>query len=316
MNLLAKMTYGSYLYGTNTPDSDTDYKGIFLPSKEQVYLGIIPRSEPNTVQKPNGVKNTKEDIDYEIYSLHYFLKLACEGQTVALDMLHVPISMILQSSIIWEDIVSKKELFYTKNVIKFIDFAKKQANKYSAKGVRLNTIRQTINILKGYAFTDFKLQIIWEELPVSECSNFIEDSPNGVKQYKICGKILQSTMSIPYAIDILQKYITNYGHRAYKAARNEGLDWKAISHALRAAFQAKQLLTENTITFPLKDADYILAVKLGKLDYLKEISPILDNLITEVELLCEKSNFPEEADKDYWEDYLCGILDESFKIVV
>ena len=36
--LLLLTKSGSQLYGTNTPNSDTDYKGVYLPSKESLIL--------------------------------------------------------------------------------------------------------------------------------------------------------------------------------------------------------------------------------------------------------------------------------------
>jgi len=42
--LIVKMAFGSHLYGTSTPESVLDYKGVFLPSKEQVLLGQIHRT--------------------------------------------------------------------------------------------------------------------------------------------------------------------------------------------------------------------------------------------------------------------------------
>ena len=37
-------------------------------------------------------------VRQKIYSLHYFLKLACDGQTVAMDMLHAPDKLLVESS--------------------------------------------------------------------------------------------------------------------------------------------------------------------------------------------------------------------------
>jgi predicted nucleotidyltransferase len=35
MNLIVKTIFGSRLYGTNNEESDLDYKGIYLPTKEE-----------------------------------------------------------------------------------------------------------------------------------------------------------------------------------------------------------------------------------------------------------------------------------------
>jgi len=237
--LIVKMKFGSHLYGTDTPESDTDIKGVFLPSKADVYLGRIQKSVNNNAKKQVGEKNMVGDIDLEMYSLHYFLKLACEGQTVAIDMLHAPTEMLLETTPLWDAIVNNREKFYTKNLNAFVGYARKQAAKYGVKGSRLEIVRTVINILSNVSSVDCKLSVIWDNLVVGEYSYFIEPDKQGVKQYKICGKILQETMSVQYAIDILQHYLKTYGQRAKLAAKNEGIDWKVISHALRAAYQVK-----------------------------------------------------------------------------
>lgn len=147
MGIIVKMIFGSHLYGMDTPASDKDYKGVFMPTKEQIFLGNIPKSYNETTKHGNE-KNTSEDIDTEIYSLHYFIKLACEGQTVALDMLHAPKNMILETSYIWKEIVESREKFYTKNLRAFVSYARKQASKYGIKGSRLSTVKNVLEILK------------------------------------------------------------------------------------------------------------------------------------------------------------------------
>jgi len=34
MNLIVKSVFGSILYGTNDENSDHDYKGVFIPTKQ------------------------------------------------------------------------------------------------------------------------------------------------------------------------------------------------------------------------------------------------------------------------------------------
>jgi predicted nucleotidyltransferase len=38
MKILCKLKYGSHLYGCNTPTSDIDFKGIYLPSLNDYLL--------------------------------------------------------------------------------------------------------------------------------------------------------------------------------------------------------------------------------------------------------------------------------------
>jgi len=95
------------------------------------------------------------------------------------------------------------------------------------------------------------------------------------------------------------------------AAENKNIDWKAVSHALRAAYQTKEILTEGTITFPLRNADFLRKIKQGKLDYLSEVGPLLETLMEEVESLAVASNLPETVDRKFWDQFICDTLEKE-----
>ncbi len=310
MIVLVKMKFGSHLYGTDTPDSDTDFKGVFLPSERDVLLGRIPRTlHDNT--KVGTAKNTKDDIDFEQFSLHYFLKLACDGETAIMDMLHAPQNMILESSPIWRQIVQRRDKFYTKNMRSFVGYARKQAAKYGCRGSRLNDAARVLEFCSSTP-SKFTLNQVWEMLPEGEHIYKLPPDPNGVRMYEVCGRKVGETSTIVYMYDVVSKFHKSYGERAKAAANNEGIDWKAVSHALRAAYQIKSILTRKTIIFPLPEADYLRSVKLGERDYKTEVSPLLDEMLVEVEELALKSDLPERVDRQYWDDFLLNCVKDHF----
>ena len=304
MNIV-KMLFGSHLYGTSTENSDKDYKGIFIPSKQDCYLGNIPKSYSNSSGNDSS-KNTKDDIDEEIYSLQYFIKLACEGQTVAIDMLHCNDECLIETSDIWKELVVNRKKFYTKNLDAFIGYARKQASKYGIKGSRLNTVEEVLNFLKNR--NEDKISDVWDKLPQVEHIHILDDPKNkDIKFYQVCGKKFQSTAKIDYVIPILEKFLYEYGHRAQLAKENKGIDWKACSHALRAAYQVKSILLYNDLTFPLKESNIILDVKNGNVDYINEFSPLLETLMNEVEELTKISKLPEKVDKKFWNKFIIDV---------
>ena len=303
MNTIVKIKFGSHLYGTNTPQSDTDYKGIYLPSLRDVYVGKFKEHISYNTKTGSDQKNSKEDIDYEVYSLHYFLDLACAGETVAIDMIHAPKEMILISSPIWEAIQANRHKTYSKNIKAFVGYARTQAAKYGIKGSRLNQAGKVIEFLSSQNL-HLKINDIWEILPEGEhISKTVDDT--GVNIYQVCGKKFQGTATIKFCLPSLNKYYSEYGARAKLAANNEGIDWKAVSHALRAAFQVKEMLTTHDLKFPLKEREYLLQVKQGRLDFKKEVGPRLDKEIEELEILAAKSDLPEKVDRLFWDDFLC-----------
>jgi hypothetical protein len=318
MNIIVKTLFGSHLYGTNTPESDQDFKGVFLPSKEQILLGRIPKSISEKTKQDNSIKNTSEDIDFEMYSLHYFIHLACEGETVALDMLHAPEEMIIEKSPIWDSIVKNRFRFYTKNLKAFVGYARRQAAKYGIKGSRLNDAQRVLDFLNtslevDYAAGAMRMRTIWENLPTGEYIFKHPPNENGMRYYEVCGRKLGESELITNAHVIVGGFVKSYGERARMAAANEGIDWKAVSHALRAAMQVKQILTEKTLTLPFKESEatFLRMVKQGKLDYQKTVAPELEHLMEEVEALSLKSDLPENVDRKFWDKFIIKTLESE-----
>lgn len=303
MNTVVKMIFGSHLYGCQSESSDKDFKGIFLPSFDDCVLKNIPKS----LQKSSGdskKKNTKDDIDEEIYSLQYFIELAIQGQTVAMDMIHCNDECLIMKSPIWDFIRENRSKFYTKNLDAFIGYARKQAAKYGVKGSRLYAVEQVIEFSKKVD-ENSKLKDIWNELPFPEHVYHTNDGASDF--YQVCGKKFQSTIKVKQMVEILNKFYEEYGDRARLARFNDSVDWKAMSHAVRSALQVKEILITNDLIFPLKDRKLLIDIKKGMLDYKSEVAPLLESLMDEVEILSEKSSLPQKADRDFWNKFIIDV---------
>src|ERR1700683_2655735 len=94
MDLIVMMRFGSHLYGTATPESDLDLKGVYLPEARDILLQRVKATVTSNRVKAAGEKNEAGDVDSEFYSLQRYLDLLAEGQTVALDMLFAPDSVM------------------------------------------------------------------------------------------------------------------------------------------------------------------------------------------------------------------------------
>lgn len=315
MNKIVEMMFGSHLYGTNTPTSDKDFKGVYMPTAEQIFLQRVPKSISSHTKttKAEGVRNGPDDVDIEFYSLHYFLHLACEGETVALDMLHAPIdAWTIRVNPIWVQLIGQKHRFYTKNLKSFVGYARRQAAKYGVKGSRLAEAKMVLGFLKGAASKPDvsakgrRLIDVWEELPRGEHIHFHLTEHD--KLYEICGKFLSSKAHIDHYIPMLEDFCARYGDRAREAESNKGIDWKAVSHAFRAAYQVKHILKDGGYSYPLPETPIILQVKHGALDWHTHVQPALEELMDEVETLSKASKLPEKVDHAYWDNWLMGTV--------
>lgn len=302
-NVIVKMRFGSQLYGTATPESDQDYKGVFLPRIGEVLVGRLPKSLRFDTKTGNDRRNTSEDVDCELYSLQYFIDLACQGQTVALDMLHAPESCILETSDLWKRIVSNRERFYTKNINAFVGYARRQAAKYGLKGGRLASAKAVLSIIEVCS-DETRLIEVWDSIPVVDhVHKFVDANDRAVVQ--VCGKKFHGTVKVPMLRDSLGKFIREYGSRAEAAQQNQNIDWKAMSHAVRAAEEVRQILVDKTIKFPLANADYLIAIKTGRVAY-KEVSADLEDTMDLLDSLVKLSTLPEKADRKWWEGVVIG----------
>lgn len=308
--MIVKMLFGSHLYGTATPSSDKDYKGIALPTWKQVCTGRIPKHmENSSTGDPHG-KNTADDVDTEIFSLHQFIKLAVEGQTVAMDMLHAPVNMLIEYRDLWFILQEHRDRFYSKNIHSFLGYAIGQAAKYGVKGSRLSDAKAVLDWMCRQSQASKLMDCDLSTFPVGEhIKRVYPDLPLGKQAFDVCGKQLQLTCKVGYLTDIVQKFYDNYGARAQQAARDEGIDWKAISHAFRAAYQMKELFSRGTITFPRVEAPFLIEIKTGQLKY-RHVAPALDDLIDEVKMLRDKSTLPEKPDQEFWDGFLIYVVEK------
>lgn len=306
---VVNMLFGSHLYKLNTPNSDFDYKGIYLPTLESMILG----SYGGTYKWSTGAaheKNNAGDIDYEVISLNKFLSHACDGETFVIDMLHCNEPLV--TSPIWEDLVANRTMFYSKSLKAYFGYVKKQAAKYGLKGTRLADIRQVIESLKQFS-PDLTIAYVKDKLYTGEFAKFVVVEPKKEGQvaktfYEVNSKKYQLSNMVGYVEQELEKVWESYGARAKLAEKNEGVDWKAISHALRGGYQARDIYKLGDYSYPLRETDFLLDVKLGKLDYKSEVAPVLEELVEEVEALAKVSTFPKDVDREYWNRWLISTV--------
>lgn len=148
MKQIARIKFGSHLYGTSTPESDLDYKSIFIPDGRDILLQRAKGSINNHRPKGDGEKNYAGEIDEERFSLQRFLQLAAEGQTVALDMLFAPDwALTEEPSPLWRQIQKNRHRLLTKKSKAFLGYCRQQCNKYGIKGSRVAAARAALSLL-------------------------------------------------------------------------------------------------------------------------------------------------------------------------
>jgi predicted nucleotidyltransferase len=311
---IVRMRFGSHLYGTATPASDLDYKSVFIPSARSILLQSAPRTISHQRPKGTGEKNYAGEMDEEQISVQQFLKLAAEGQTMALDMLFAPAYAIVSPpEWEWSEIIVNRHRLLTRKSAAFIGYARQQANKYGIKGSRVAASRAALAFLEEAIAahgSTAKLQVVAEGMESLTAANehmgFLEETtPHGqkIRLWEVCDRKMPFSASIKNARDIMQRVVDEYGRRALMAETQQGVDWKALSHAVRVGDQAIELLETGHITFPLPRAAHIIDIKLGNLLY-QDVAAEIDDLLVRVEQAASASSLPDHADQAWVDDFV------------
>jgi len=316
--LITRIEFGSHLYGTNTPSSDRDYKSVYLPTAREILLQRVVNSTGHEVIRPEGEKNTPDDVDDEAYTLQRYLGLLAEGQTVAIDMLFAPNPM--HTTPLWQYIHRNRKRLLTNKSASFLGYCRTQANKYGIKGSRVAAAKKAMEFfakaIELYG-PHHKLEHIDHVLTSLEddhtIAKVIKETTAGKYEcyFQCCNRMVGYKNTFKEAHAIYERIYNEYGKRARLAEENEGIDWKALSHAVRVGNEALELLRTAHVTFPLPNKKHILDIKLGKIEY-KKVAEEIEGLLEEVEVATKTSIL--RAEPDY--EFIDNIVQRMYKGVV
>lgn len=294
--------FGSHLYHLNTPASDIDRKGIYLPTAREIVLGKVKKSY--NYNKGND-KNTAGQDDYEVYSLCHFVRMAIKGETVAIDMLHAENTLKVNSPV-WNYMKENRKMFYSKNMNSFMGYLRKQFMKYGFKGDKLNDLSNLMDVTANCNMSVI-ISDCAQVLPNTKYCKWVQHKNRGTGMmeafYQVNDKLIQSNMPLSMVFGVAESIYNTYGKRAKQAQDNDGSDWKAISHAVRVAQQLLDIYKYGDYEYPLANTDLLLDIKLGKADYIDVVSG-MDAMLLEIEKASLHSNLPEKSDGGFWEEFL------------
>lgn len=154
---IVKHLAGSQAYGTSTPESDTDYRGIFLANKEYILTPFFNVKE---------VSDTSEE-DTKFYEINQYLSLYTEANPNILESLWVKPDHIVESTEIYDYLRSFNQQLLSSKI----------AHSYS--GYAYNQVKRMSNHhgwLDKERIAERKLNEILEEHPVDEVLSWMYDT--------------------------------------------------------------------------------------------------------------------------------------------
>lgn len=315
---------GSRLYGTENKNSDTDYKFLFAPAKEDVLL----KRDVDFLKHgaDTKVKNGADDVDFDGSSVYKFMKELQKSETGAVDVLF---SMFQPKTVVFEDPEFTKVMKenYTKvmnrNMKSFIGYALGQTQKFGVKGARYDELTNFVEFLEtlDVARDNDKLETLFDETKLFLTQTELKyvkfqmaPGPRGnggyedVEYMTVLGKMFEGNVTVGYMKERVLKMFKQFGNRTKTVAATETkTDFKALSHALRVAMEVEELLLTGFVKFPLQKAERLKEVKEGRADVEEALDEVRDTL-GRVDVLLESTDLPEQSDKAFMDSVLLSSL--------
>lgn len=321
---------GSYSYGTNTPTSDLDLKGVAIPPAEY-FLGYLHRFEQ---------AETRGEVDAVVYDVRKFVALAADCNPNIIEMLFVDDADVLLTSIAWERLRHVRGLFLSRKAQHtFSGYAMAQLK-------RINTHRHwLLNPPKGQPQrSDFGLPqndptIGKDQLGAIEARiRKLEDEFGGQgftkDRVQVLDEALVETVVVESGLnrDIIPIIIAERryasasrnwtAYQKWREERNEkraaleaahGYDTKHAMHLVRLMRMAIEILSEGVVRVRRPDAAELLDVRAGAWSYerLMEFARDAEHRIAEI---AATSPLPREPDRKAIDAKLVEIVRDCFDL--
>ena len=333
---------GSRAYGLDTPNSDTDIRGVFVLPKEMYY----------SMDYVGQISNPSNDIVF--YELKKFLELCAKNNPNILELLNVSEECVLYEHPIFLEV--KGFPFLSKKCKQsFANYAYTQIKK--ARGLEKKIVNPVEKERKGvldfcHVYTNGKsleLKRFLRDHSIEQadcglsglphfrgCYNLYEN-PNipykGIVKKEDSNDV--STSSIPkQEVPIGLLYFNKDGYSTYCKKYREYWDWvqlrnedrfktteahgknydsKNMMHTIRLLRVAREIALEGRINVKRNDREFLLKVKNGEFEYDELISQA-EEIKAELDDLYNRSNLLDEPDAEKVNRLLVNVRSEYYRL--
>lgn len=273
---------GSRLYGTDGPNSDYDFKSVYLPDLNHLLLN---KRVATVKQKPEGKKDGEKMLageeEREFVPLQVFMDDFYGGQTYAVetafavlaDRFDVEPTLTSRNTmkLMMQELVGN---FLTNNIKAMVGYAVGQSKLYGMKTERYASMKKVVELLQAHPNPNDKLEAATDLVNALLAVPFVKATSlaNARGGYEmapaldVVGKQFPLTNRVQTVLASVDNSLDQYGARVQQF-EGQGADWKALSHATRITEQVLQLVRTGVLTFPVQNAEYLRNVKEGKVDF-------------------------------------------------
>lgn len=307
---ILEMQVGSHLYGTNTPESDTDYSGVFIAPK-RFYIGLDQVQEVNlsTVSKKENGRNDKDAIDRKLYEFRKFINLAMGNNPNVIEMLFVNQENVVYENEFGQMLRENAHLFPHQGCLqKFIGYAKSQKMKMFVKRDNMEAIVSAIEFFQSVEDHPNRNYVVQYK---KDLMGNVEKAKDTGQHIQVGDMHLQKNDTVKQALRKLEDRRAKFSGRYDDFVSKVGYDTKFASHLIRLLLEGIELLRTGNIVFPLREANLILDIKQGKYT-IEEVMELATDLENSIEMTKENAVVPARPRYNEIENFLIKTVEEHW----
>lgn len=252
---------GSRAYGTSTPTSDYDYRGIAIAPQAHMY-SYMHNFEQAVQNKPT---------DLVVYSLQKFMKLAADSNPNIIEILYTDPSAWVLSTPVFKELVDNRHLFLSTKA------------RHTFSGYAISQLRR-IKSHRDWLLNPPKNKPTREAFGLSEANKVSKSvqgafenisEKHGAKFDAHIMELLTAEKRYAAALVNYQQYVgwkkNRNASRASLEAEN-GYDTKNAMHMVRLMRMCKEILSTGEVIVNRPDATELLEIRNGAWSYDKLIA--------------------------------------------
>ncbi len=298
-NRILEIRVGSHLFGTNTPDSDLDLYGIFMPFDEIVFGSY--RCEDvkfDKIDKDKTGRNTKDAVDRTLSEYRKFIKLALQNNPNILHVLFANQENVVFQNEFGKNLLGMAKRFPHKGAHhRFVKYAESQLHKMRIKPMNYNMLKNGLAVIENHDDHDVMMQVVDSEHNyVMQMGEMIDCAKQpfsmlGKGKHVKCGDLsFEKGIFVKKARRMIQDRLDNFTNRAEMYSKF-GMDVKYASNLIQLLKEGIELMETGEIVFPLAYRQDIIDIKNGKYSA-DEIVSWSEDLIEDARVAYEKSGLP------------------------
>lgn len=305
-NRILEVRVGSHLFGTDTPDSDLDLFGVFMPWDETLFgFQRCEEVDLSTKIKDDTGRNTAEAVDRKLHDYRKFVRLLMQNNP---NILHV----IMADD---RNVVFKDEHGFADRLLamgprfphrgahhRFVKYAQAQQHKMLIKPQNYKALEEGLAVLDeldpNQVLAD--VMVYCDKRYVQGGAPFVD---KGRGKHVQCGDLhFERGVFVKKVSKKIRERLSKATSRAQLFTKY-GYDVKFASNLIQLLREGIELMNTGWIQMPLAYAQDVLDVKQGKYTA-EEIARWADELVEEARDAYEHTLLPKEPDAHEIENFL------------